>query len=120
MNQTTSMRSKILEYIQDHTAAHGFPPTVREIMNAVGLKTPSTVQFHLNAMQDAGLITRKDGAARSIVVNRASAKATNLDILFQLVTESKCSETKAQELSAWLTAHRMCDWYAFLKQTATV
>jgi len=51
-------RSKqVLEYVRscDHS------PSVREIGQALGIPSPSTVQYHLNLLQAAGAITRKNG-----------------------------------------------------------
>ena len=48
------------------TEQNGYPPSVREIADAVGLKSPSTVHFHLKSLEEAGVITRGAGKTRAI------------------------------------------------------
>lgn len=50
------MREKILQSIISYIEEHGYPPTVREIAIAVGLKSTSSVQAHLKRMQIEGVI----------------------------------------------------------------
>ena len=47
MAELTSMQQRIYEYIASCIREQGYPPSVREIGEAVGLKSPSTVHFHL-------------------------------------------------------------------------
>ena len=47
MAQLTKMQQKIYDYIVQAIQDQGYPPSVREIGEAVGLKSPSTVHFHL-------------------------------------------------------------------------
>ena len=47
MGNLTPKQQRIYDFIQDFAAQHGYPPSVREIGAAVGLKSPSTVHFHL-------------------------------------------------------------------------
>lgn len=49
------------------TKKAGYPPTVREIGKAVGLKSPAAVQYHLDELESVGLI-RRYGKARTLVV----------------------------------------------------
>ena len=50
MEKLTAKQQKIYDYIQTFSAEHGYPPSVREIGAAVGLKSPSTVHFHLKGL----------------------------------------------------------------------
>ena len=52
-------RQKILEQIARHVADHGYPPSVREIADAVGLASPSAAHHHLTALEREGLIERR-------------------------------------------------------------
>ena len=45
--ELSSRQHEILEFVNRHVDAHGYPPTVREIGQAVGLTSPSTVHAHL-------------------------------------------------------------------------
>ena len=57
---------EIFEYIQSFTRERGFPPSVREIGEAVGLRSPSTVHAHLTTLDRAGYITRDSHKMRAI------------------------------------------------------
>ena len=57
------------------SAEHGYPPSVREIGAHVGLKSPSTVHFHLKGLESAGLITKAEGKTRSITVAQTEPPA---------------------------------------------
>lgn len=58
MSALTTRQAQILEVIRSHVQAHGFPPTVREIGEAVGLKSTATVAHHLDDLEWAGYIER--------------------------------------------------------------
>ena len=57
--ELTDRQRQILEYVNAHVDRHGYPPTVREIGEAVGLTSPSTVHAHLAKLESAGLIRRE-------------------------------------------------------------
>jgi len=59
---------QILEYILQHIETHGYPPTVREIGEAVKLSSSSTVHAHLKNLEEAGLIRRDAVLTRAIKV----------------------------------------------------
>ena len=52
MVQLTKMQQRIYDYIAQTIRTQGYPPSVREIGDAVGLKSPSTVHFHLKHMEE--------------------------------------------------------------------
>jgi|SRR5579884_248552 len=67
MARPISQRQKnILQYIQQHTDGHGYPPTVREIGEAVDLSSSSTVHAHLKALEERGLIKRDAVLTRAV------------------------------------------------------
>lgn len=59
---------QILEFLRTHSRNHSYPPTVREIGQAVGLSSSSTVQNHLNALENKGLIRRDPTKSRTVEV----------------------------------------------------
>ena len=59
-------RRKILEFIADATAEHGYPPTVREIGEALGLRSSSTVHFHLKVLTELGYLKRDGSLTRAL------------------------------------------------------
>ncbi|MCQ2441723.1 MAG: transcriptional repressor LexA [Oscillospiraceae bacterium] len=66
MKQLTPKQQVIYDYLMQFSAENGYPPSVREIAAAVGLKSPSTVHFHLKALEEAGVINRSSGKTRAI------------------------------------------------------
>ena len=72
MKQLTQKQQVIYDYLIQFTAENGYPPSVREIAAAVGLKSPSTVHFHLKALEEAGAINRDTGKTRAITAVQSS------------------------------------------------
>lgn len=68
MSTLTPKQQRIYDYILTFTAEHGYPPSVREIGAAVGLKSPSTVHFHLKGLEEAGVIIKAEGKTRAITL----------------------------------------------------
>jgi repressor LexA len=64
----TARQRQVLEIIEQHTRQHGYPPSVREIGEAVGLTSPSTVHAHLAALQRHGYLRRDPTKPRAIEV----------------------------------------------------
>ena len=54
----TTRQQEIWQFLAEYVDAHGYPPTVREIGDAVGLASPSTVHAHLANLERAGLLAR--------------------------------------------------------------
>jgi repressor LexA len=80
MSRLTPKQKEVFDYIAQTVAAQGYPPSVREICAAVGLKSPSTVHAHLTALERAGLITRDAGKTRAITLT-SGAGAGGVPIL---------------------------------------
>ena len=68
MSKLTPKQQQIYNYILSFTDEHGYPPSVREIAEAVDLKSPSTVHFHLKGLREAGLISQAEGKTRAISI----------------------------------------------------
>jgi repressor LexA len=66
----TERQRQVLEFIDQETRDRGYPPSVREIGEAVGLSSPSTVHAHLAALQDKGYLRRDPTKPRAIEVSR--------------------------------------------------
>ena len=64
----TPKQQEILEFIREELHKHNYPPTVREICEAVHLKSTSSVHFHLEAMEKCGLIRRDHTKPRAIEI----------------------------------------------------
>ena len=64
----TARQREVLEIIERHMQLRGYPPSVREIGEAVGLTSPSTVHAHLAALQKRGYLYRDPTKPRAIEV----------------------------------------------------
>src|SRR5688572_26090838 len=64
--QLTARQQEIWQYLVDYVDRHGYPPTVREIGEAVGLASPSTVHAHLANLERAGLLKRDPSKPRAL------------------------------------------------------
>lgn len=60
---------QILEVVRASVDGHGYPPSVREIADRVGLASPSTVKHHLDALERAGCLQRVPGRPRALEVS---------------------------------------------------
>jgi repressor LexA len=61
-------QQRILGVIRDWVVRHGYPPSTRELADAVGLRSPSSVSKHLKALEDKGFLRRSDSVTRPIDV----------------------------------------------------
>ncbi len=64
----TNRQQEILDYISSTVEGRGYPPSVREIGEAVGLSSPSTVHSHLSALVKSGRLRRDPSKPRAIEV----------------------------------------------------
>lgn len=71
------MQAKILSYIQDVIEMRGYPPSVREIGEAVGLRSTSTVHGHLTRLEKKGLLHRDAMKPRAMGLPRGATFAEN-------------------------------------------
>jgi repressor LexA len=70
MENLSGRQAEILAFITDHCDRTGYPPTVREIGNAVGLASPSTVHAHLAKLTEGGYLQRDASKPRAMNVSR--------------------------------------------------
>jgi repressor LexA len=66
----TGRQQEIWTFLTKYVDEHGYPPTVREIGEAVGLASPSTVHAHLANLERAGLIKRDPTKPRALELRR--------------------------------------------------
>lgn len=66
MPELSKMQKKIYDFIVQYIRTQGYSPSVREIGEAVGLKSPSTVHFHLKHLEEVGVIEKGAGKGRAI------------------------------------------------------
>ena len=68
MNDISAKQRQILDYLKAEVKDKGYPPSVREICQAVGLKSTSTVHGHLARLEKKGLIRRDPTKPRAIEI----------------------------------------------------
>src|SRR5918997_6810215 len=77
----TERQRQIFDFLTSYVDAHGYPPTVREIGEAVGLASPSTVHAHLANLERAGLLKRDPTKPRALeLADRGRAPAPAEDV----------------------------------------
>jgi repressor LexA len=75
----TPRQREILEYIETSISERGFPPSVREIGEAVGLNSPSTVHNHLETLSRLGYLRRDPSKPRAMLVRYDSGSGAALE-----------------------------------------
>ncbi len=68
MSDLSKRQMQVLEFIRSTVRDRGYPPSVREIGEAVGLSSPSTVHSHLSALVKAGAIRKDPTKPRAIEI----------------------------------------------------
>ena len=78
----TKKQDEVLNFIKKHIVKNGFPPSVREIGQALGLNSPATVHAHLKKLEEAGCIRKESQKFRTIeVLVENEFKGTSSDIV---------------------------------------
>ena len=81
MPELTHMQQKIYNYIAACVQKQGYPPSVREIGDAVGLRSPSTVHFHLKHLEEAGVIIKGAGKGRALALTEPPVPKNHVPVL---------------------------------------
>ena len=82
-NRLSRRQEQILFFIRESVESRGFPPSIREIGEAVGLSSSSTVHAHLRSLETKGYLKRNPSKPRSIElldVNGAKPKLVELPV----------------------------------------
>ncbi len=74
-NHKAERMQAALDFIRRHIAARGYPPTFREIGNAIGVSSTSLIGSYITGLEQKGCITRDREVARGIRVISASASS---------------------------------------------
>jgi repressor LexA len=64
----TKRQSEILDYLKEHIAEYGYPPTFRAICGRFGFSSTNGVKVHFDALQKKGYIRRAACSARAITI----------------------------------------------------
>jgi repressor LexA len=68
MEDLSDKQGKILQFLMDFNAEHGFPPTIRELCAHFGFKSLNTAHFHLRSLEKKGYIQVHPGKGRGITL----------------------------------------------------
>ena len=66
--RSTKRQKELLDYVDTFIQEHGYGPSYREIMNAIGYKSVSTVAIHIDGLIAKGFLRKSDNSARSLEV----------------------------------------------------
>ena len=66
MDDLTKKQSEVLKFVKEFMVSHGYPPTVREIGEALGLSSPATTHSHLKGLEEMGYIRKNGSKNRAI------------------------------------------------------
>ncbi|MCL2869310.1 hypothetical protein FWF48_00660 [Candidatus Saccharibacteria bacterium] len=75
----TKKQTELLEFIASFIDEHGYSPSYREIMTAMGIKSVSTVAQHVDNLIAKGVVKKTDGSQRSLEVVGAPAPTSLID-----------------------------------------
>ena len=79
MSELTPRQRQVLEFIDEEVRSRGYPPSVREIGEAVGLSSSSTVHAHLAALQDKGYLRRDPTKPRALELHYEAGSGAALE-----------------------------------------
>ena len=96
-NTLTSRQREIYEFIRDKIEHRGYPPTVREIGDNFGIKSPNGVMCHLNALVKKGLINRAEQSARAIQLVDRSHSGGELPLVGAVAAGTPIQATTADD-----------------------
>jgi len=80
----SNKENEILEFINFTLKNDGYSPSVREIGEAVNLKSTSTVQYHLKKLEKKGVINKSEGKSRSLHLNEIASEFRSVPILGEI------------------------------------
>ena len=81
MEKLNEKQSEIFEYIKEIISQRGMAPSVREIGEAVGLRSTSSVQYNLNVLENAGYIKRDANLKRTIRICASAASVSHIPLI---------------------------------------
>lgn len=77
VKKSEKRQQQVLAYMKETIKLKGFPPTVREICDAIGIKSTSTVYSDIKALEDQGYIKKDPSKPRALAIVDSVSKDTN-------------------------------------------
>ena len=68
LKQLTEKQSNVLDFIKKYSADHGYPPSIREIGQGLGLSSPATVHTHVKKLCNAGYLKVDNNKFRAMEI----------------------------------------------------
>lgn len=93
----TKRQKEIYDFLKDKIVNRGYGPTVREIGNEFGIRSPNGVMCHLKALEKKGLITRESHMSRAIQLTEAPQKRMSLRMAGQIAAGSPLLAVESDE-----------------------
>ena len=93
----TPRQREIYEFVKDNIMNRGYGPTVREIGDEFGIKSPNGVMCHLKALEKKGLITREPNLSRAIQLADKPQRKTAVELRGQFGQGTKLEENQDNE-----------------------
>lgn len=114
LRELTDRQRKMFQFIHEYIAQRQYPPSIREICDAIGVPSSSVVNYNLGKLVEHGLISRERHASRAIKLNYAKAEekgfeiekpeGQNLQMVPVLGNIVASSPVDVGETRTWLTA----------------
>lgn len=76
-DRSTKRQKELLDFVDGFIKEHGYGPSYREVMSALGYKSVSTVAIHINGLIEKGYVRKRDNSARSLEVVSAQYGSGN-------------------------------------------
>ncbi len=111
-------KQRILDFIAATLRARGYPPSVREIMQAVGLSSTSAVHHHLQALERDGYLER--GEAKSRALRLTPTAAIRLGLSSELVPQAAMTDRHIVPIVGEIAAGGPIEAYQDASETMTV
>lgn len=74
-HEPTPRQRQVLRLVLDSLEGRGYPPTIRDLMAALNIRSTNGVQYHLRALEDKGLLVSVEGIARGLRLTDAGMQA---------------------------------------------
>ncbi len=98
--ELTDRKARILEFVRQFDLRNGYPPSVREIAAAVGLKSTKSVKDHLDWLVAHGFMRRSDRAARAISITSRVDQGDRLPVVGQVAAGTPV--LAQQNITGWV------------------
>lgn len=72
----TQKQQQVFDYIREYIETHSFPPTVRDIADALGVSSPATIHGHIKALENKGLLKRSENKSRALTLAKSDSGIT--------------------------------------------